>query len=449
MNRGRGAAYALGCLVALQFYGCGGSGASSEASAGAGGSAGSSLPAAGSGGALMGAGGALSITPSGGIVGTAGTGASATSEAGGAPAAGGAVSTGGTPSIGGSGGAVGSGGTTSSGGSGGSGAAGASGGATTGGVGGMATAGGAAGAPSCGSASNPTPFGCKFAWGTNEPTGALSSYSYLDFISKWVGYEIAADGSFKSCDGCTWLSSMVQTSLVPVYYAYFIGYLGHANGLPDGNQNPSGPNLTTDAALLIRKQRANLVGAYAEYARRSHAAWPTKPLVWLLEGDFVQYAGSTQKQALTYTELGQLAQDITCAIKGNMPNAVVAINQSTWNADQVTMDFWGAMKQAPYDVVWTTGVANNDGFFEASANASSYNHATATYRYVHTLTGKPLFVDTSFGLSAMADSWSGASASVIDARVADGVIAANVTSPDANYASRLGTLRQGVNAVCH
>ena len=36
--------------------------------------------------------------------------------------------------------------------------------------------------------------------------------------------------------------------------------------------------------------------------------------------------------ALSYAELGQLGADITCAIKSNMPNAVVAINQSTWNA---------------------------------------------------------------------------------------------------------------------
>jgi hypothetical protein len=235
---------------------------------------------------------------------------------------------------------------------------------------------------------------------------------------------------------------------VPVYYAYFIGYFGHANGLPDGNQNPNGPNLTTDAALLIRKQRAALVAAYGEYAKRSHAAWPARPLVWLLEGDFVQYSGMSQKQALSYAELGELARDITCAIKGNMPNAVVAINQSTWNADQVTMDFWGAMKNVAYDLVWTTGVANNGGFFEASANASSYNHATATYRFVHTLTGKPIFVDTSFGLSAMADSWSGASAATINARATEGVIAANVSSPDSSYASRLNALRPGIDPVC-
>jgi hypothetical protein len=51
--------------------------------------------------------------------------------------------------------------------------------------------------------------------------------------------------------------------------------------------------------------------------------WPTKPLVWLLEGDFVQFTDSAQSSPLTVTEAAQLAADITCAIKGNMPNAVV------------------------------------------------------------------------------------------------------------------------------
>jgi hypothetical protein len=430
------------CLAAafgaLLLSGCGaepersGSGGIGGASAGAAGvpsmaaAAGMLLPPANGGtGNLAGnRGGAAGVSSSGGAGGVlTGSGGMIQPQAGGASSAG-------------AGGAQWAGGLQATGGS-------TAAGGTPSGSGGAAPGG-------CGTASNTQPFGCKFAWGTNEPKAALSTLGYLDFISKWIGWEIKADGSFSSCDGCTWLSGMAQTSLVPVYYAYFIGYFGHANGLPDGNENPNGPNLTTDAALLIRKQRAALVAAYGGYAKQTHAAWPTKPLVWLLEGDFVQYSAMSQKQALSYAELAELARDITCAIKSNMPNAVVAINQSTWNPDQVTMDFWGAMKSANvgYDLVWTTGVANNDGFFEAGTNASSYNHATATYEFVHTLTGKPIFVDTSFGLSAMADSWSGASAATINARGKDGVIAANVATPDSSYASRLNALRPGLDPIC-
>ena len=57
-----------------------------------------------------------------------------------------------------------------------------------------------------------------------------------------MGYEVDKDGTLPNCDGCDWLSQQVAiTSLVPVYYAYFIGYFGHANGFADGNENPNGP----------------------------------------------------------------------------------------------------------------------------------------------------------------------------------------------------------------
>jgi len=300
----------------------------------------------------------------------------------------------------------------------------------------------------CGNAQpNLTPFGCKFAWGTNDPGGALSAFAGLSFVSKWVGYELDKAGNLPRCDGCSWLSQQVQsTSLVPVYYAYFIGFFGKANGLPDGNENPTGPNLTTDAAKLIRTQRAGLLNAYGSYAKQTAAVWRDKPLVWLLEGDFVQYTADTQKEKLSYTELGELARDITCAIKSQMPNAVVAINHSTWNSDQVTNDFWAAMKSSSYDLVWTTGVANNQGFMEQGADATKYNAKTATYAYLSMLTGKKLFVDTSFGLSEMADSWSSADAATLNARIAEGVIAANVTKPPADYVSKVGALQ--LSAIC-
>jgi hypothetical protein len=98
--------------------------------------------------------------------------------------------------------------------------------------------------------------------------------------------------------------------------------------------------------------------------------------------------------------------------------------------------------------VWTTGVPNNAGFLEKTATADSYNHATATYSYVHTFTGRPIFVDTSFGLSAMADSWSSADATTLNARIKDGVIAANVTMAPTSYAGSIAGLAPQLEAVC-
>jgi hypothetical protein len=102
-----------------------------------------------------------------------------------------------------------------------------------------------------------------------------------------------------------------------------------------------------------------------------------------------------------------------------------------------------------YDLAWTSGASNiAGGFFTSGTTASSYNGKTATYAYLHSLTGKKIFVDTSFGASAMDDTWSDSSASTINARIADGVIAADVTTPSSSYASAVNSLAPSLSMVC-
>jgi hypothetical protein len=93
-------------------------------------------------------------------------------------------------------------------------------------------------------------------------------------------------------------------------------------------------------------------------------------------------------------------------------------------------------------------VPDNDGFFEAGSTPSSYNSATAKYAYVHQLTRRGILVDTSFGLSAMADRWSGAPAATLNARIADGVIGVNVATPPTGYAAAISTLAGQLDPVC-
>jgi hypothetical protein len=331
----------------------------------------------------------------------------------------------------------------------------AQGGITVGGgtksAGGASSSGGMGGASpgKCGSTTlQKYPFGCKFAWGIADPGGALTSYSYLQFVSYWVDSSISASGAYTVCNGCNWLTKNVaNTNLIPAYYAYIIGFLAHANGIVDGNQTGS-KKLTTDGAALVKANRAAIISAYAWYAQKTAAVWPTKPLVWLLEGDFIQLADAGQSSPMTMAEVGQLAADITCAIKSNMPNAVVAMDHSTWNSNDVTNSFWGAMKNVNYDMVWTTGVANNKGFLESTATSSSYNAATATYSYLHTLTGRSILVDTSAGASAASDSWSTASTTDLNARISEGVIAANITgTAPTNLQGNLGTITPSLNGI--
>jgi hypothetical protein len=300
---------------------------------------------------------------------------------------------------------------------------------------------------SCGGSASPNPFGCSFAWGINDPGGSspLTSYGYLQFMSNWAGYNIPKSGVFSSAsqfDAAGWLGSLAATTLVPAYYAYLIGYYGHANGLQDQNQNPNGPNLANGmGALLLGVDNAAcpqgppaticadnlIVKAYGWYAAQTYAVWK-KPLIWLLEGDFIQYSvEGAQSMPLSYAQLGQLAAQITMAIKCAMPTAVVALNYSTWISTSQLDSYFGGIATAmtaldtSYDMVWTTGTG------------SSASAGNATFADLHALTGKPILVDESFGLSAMSDTWGNQSATTIDTRAGEGVVAANVTTAIPTY----------------
>ncbi len=397
----------------------------------------------------MGSGGVLG---SGGAAGRGGAlGSGGATGNGGTIGSGGATRSGGTTTTG---GATGAGGTRATGGSSATGGRSGSGGSTSGTGGATATGGSAS---SCGSSTpNQNPFGCSFAWGLSDPSGSFNGLDFLQFSTFWVEYGIAAGGTFSSCSGCTWLANKVaSTSLVPAYYAYMIGYYAHANGIVDGNQcpssNPNCPNLTKDGASFVKAHRTTILQIYADYAKQSYAVWPTKPLVWLLEGDFVQFANSGQSSPLTMPELAQLAADITCAIKGNMPNAVVALNHSTWNTNDVTDNYWNTMKSVGvnYDFAWTTGVATNNGFFNTGVTASTYNGATATYSYLHQVSGKKILVDDGCGANANED-WSPSAAGTLNARIASGVMAfTHCASLEANYQSLITALKPQLNSTCN
>jgi hypothetical protein len=282
-------------------------------------------------------------------------------------------------------------------------------------------------------------------------------------MTTWVGSEVQSDGSITTCSACGWLTgSMAGTSLIPAYYAYFIGFYGHANGLPDQNQQPSGPNLATGGgALLLGTANAacpagqicasnKIVQMYAWYAKQSHQAWPTKPLVWLIEGDFIQYTAEsgTQTQPLSYAQLGQLAAQIATAIKTNMPNAIVAFDDSAWVNDSDRRSYWTAMSQATYDMVWTTGVGNNPPFLNAGETSSSYNGGTATYSFLHSFTGKKILVDESAGMSQQNDTWSNQPAATLNQLVAAGVVAVNVSGAPSNYQANVTALQPQLASTC-
>lgn len=323
---------------------------------------------------------------------------------------------------------------------------GTSGGATTGGSGrdGGATGTTGGSAAGCGGAVtlHANPFGCSFAWGGTNTQAA----SYLAFITKWVGYE-ANGGLNGACDGCSFAKSLASTNAIPVYYAYFIGYQANQQGgFGDCNTDKDGHNLCTDGAQWIKNNRAAAVQMYANYAQKSRQAWPTKPLVWLLEGDFIQYTDKMQSNPFTLADLGSLTTDIVCAIKSNMPNAVVAINHSSWIRNPQLMSYFAAMPMQIIDMVWTTGMGNVQGGYLNTTD--SYNRSDGTYAYLYGLTGKNLLVDTSFGASQAEDTWTTTPVATLDQRIADGVIAVNVTTSPGPSSSTIGALEPQLSSTC-
>jgi hypothetical protein len=287
---------------------------------------------------------------------------------------------------------------------------------------------------------NANPLGCELAWGANGNAGSRSSY--LDFITSWVGDENNG-GLNGECGECALVRSLAGTNARVGYYGYFIGFQANKQaGYGDCNTDMDGQTLCTRGGAWIKANRASIIQMYANYARMTHEANPNRGVLWLLEGDFIQYTRSSQSSPLTLQEAGQLTNDIICAIKSNQPTAWVAMNHSTWNSDQETRDFWAAMPLNVMDFIWTTGAGNANGFLTQGTTASSYNGATAKFSYIHSITGKKIFVDTSFGASQQADSWSDQSAATLNARIADGVFAVNVTSPpaDSTFQSRINAL---------
>jgi hypothetical protein len=358
--------------------------------------------------------------------GTASAGSAGNAAGGGAGQAGSAA---GTPARGAASGGAASGGASGS----------ASGGSTSG-SGGRAGSGGSSGgtASGCNGAVtvNLNPFGCDFAWGANADSGQQrASYAgYMHFVSSWI------------LEGEPGLAAAIaNTDAIPVYYGYIIG-----SRLPDCNVNPNPPNLCTHGAQMIRENWNDLVDAYANAAAASERANNGKIAVWLLEGDFIQYYEDSQTMPLSFQELGRLTEDITCAIKTNQPMAVVAVNHTTWNGDDETDDFWGAMPLALLDMVWTTGVGNNNGYISSDGGPGQYNARTARYQYLSNLTGKKIFVDESFGGSRMSDTWLNQPANTINQRIAEGVIAVNLTGTGlpGSLAGAVANLSSQLNGTC-
>jgi hypothetical protein len=131
-------------------------------------------------------------------------------------------------------------------------------------------------------------------------------------------------------------------------------------------------------------------------------------------------------------------------------NAVVAFDDSAWIDDTQRPLYWQGIMQArtDFDLVWTTGIGNAPPFVNAGETASTYNGKTGTYSWLHSTTGKKIVVDESAGASQQADTWSNQSAATLDALIADGVVAVNVSGAPSTYQSNVTVLQSHLGSTC-
>jgi hypothetical protein len=288
----------------------------------------------------------------------------------------------------------------------------------------------------------PDPFGCELAWGANGNSSNRSSY--LDFITTWVGYE-PNGGLDGRCDGCNLVRALASTGATPTYYAYFIGFQASAAGYGDCNTDSDGQNLCNRGAEWLRNNRDRVVAMYGNYARMTRDADPDARVVWLLDGDFIQYTYPEQSAPFSMQELGELTREIVCAIKSSQPEAIVALNHSSWVRNPTLTSYFEAMPLEVVDLIWTTGMGNADGYLNTG---DAYGRIDGTYAYLRDLTGKKLLVDTSFGASQQSDSWTNIGAATLNQRISDGVIAVNVTAPPSDYQARITALAPSLVSTC-
>jgi hypothetical protein len=132
------------------------------------------------------------------------------------------------------------------------------------------------------------------------------------------------------------------------------------------------------------------------------------------------------------------------------PARSLAFDDSAWISDTERPLYWQGITQAgtDYDMVWTTGVGNNRPFVNAGGTATAYNGMTGTYSWLHSHTGKKILVDESAGASQQADTWSNQSAATIDALIAAGVVAVNVSGAPSTYQGNVMALEPLLASTC-
>jgi hypothetical protein len=282
---------------------------------------------------------------------------------------------------------------------------------------------------------------CKFRWGMNWGSGTLPQS--IDLVSIWVGYE--TDDGMNQAVHDMLLDAKGRANVTPVYYAYFIPFKANIRaGLGDCNTDADGHNLCNEGAQWIRTNRSYIMTVYDTYARLTADLWGTqRPIIWLIEPDFIQYTYATQTNPFTRQEIADLASQIIDTVKARLPNAIISLFHATWTYN--VAEYWSHFNLAKIDMINITGMADQNGYFN---DGDAYNRAEATYAFLHATTGKPILADTSFGVTNQNDTWSDAQTSTLNSMIGDGVFAVIIEPPPSTYEQQIAALNPSLLSPC-
>jgi hypothetical protein len=379
----------------------------------------------------------------GGMTGTGG--ASATGGVtGGAAGAGAAAGARGTGGVGGSGGAgrgggTASGGTPSTGGS--SGLGGRGGGTATGGTGGTVAA---------DKIFNP----CRFHFGALDEmaksnSGILAQIDY--FTPGWMGQKDTFDMTYV-CDETK--AGGALAGKVPVIVAYVAAFYAKRHfGRCDCNVTSCGANndLCHYGAADVNTNLSSIVEVYKSYAQGFASCYgTTKPIVFEMEPDFYQYAGSGQQTApWTFAQAGQIMTQLVNAVKISLPNAAFSMDISPWVGTNNNTGGDGSDNgknwYSFFDMNLFTFINTSGGGTQAAS--PNIRGDKMTWAGVSQAAGKPILADTGYGVNGSSSGPDAAwdSATNINARISDGVVSIIQYNPSSTWGSSISSARPQLN----
>ena len=270
---------------------------------------------------------------------------------------------------------------------------------------------------------------------------ALQIPDGIDFLGAFIGW--TQDGSTKlapaprSNKEGLFITDAKELNATPMWKAYIIAEGAKtAMGLTDCNVGGGSGTLCEKGANYIRTNRATILAqykAYAAFAAASSRWGKTKPFIWALEPDFVQYTdGSQQGGGISYADAKLLLSDIIDVVKAEMPNALISMDISPWKDQSVIIP--AMIPVDKIDFMNTSG-----GISQPGATIKDIT----TWASVWNLTKKGIFADDGYGTAGVPTNpnpgWT--DLNNLKARINDGVIGLYEAVPPKSWGNTIAALR--------